>query len=63
MAEFCKDCASKNLGVSKDEMKRAVFSREPDLCEGCGERKPVLTRIKDNRLQRFLQMLIFGRYS
>lgn len=63
MAEFCKDCASKSLGLSKEEIRRAVFSREPDLCEGCGEWRPVLIEIKDNRLPKFVQMLLFGRYS
>ena len=63
MAEFCRDCALKSLGLSKEEMKRAVFSREPDLCEGCGKVKPVLLEIKKKGLPKFVEMLLFGRYT
>lgn len=63
MAEFCRSCAPKCLGLNKDEMRRAVFSREPDLCEGCGELKPVLVEMKDNRIPRFILLLLFGRHD
>ena len=46
MAEFCKECAERHLGVSKKELRRAVMSAEPDLCEGCGQIKPVVVTIK-----------------
>lgn len=63
MAEFCRECAPVCLGLNKDELRRAVFSREPDLCEGCGEMKPVLVEIKDNRLPKLIEKLLFGRYT
>lgn len=63
MADFCRSCAPKCLGLNKDELRRAVFSREPDLCEGCGKSKPVLTEVKSDRLPKFVQMLLFGRYT
>jgi len=42
MAEYCKDCASRILGLN---VSRAVMSKEPELCEGCGEYKPIVERI------------------
>lgn len=45
MAEFCKDCAEKYLGMSAAELGRAVMSDEPELCEGCGERKNVVVTL------------------
>lgn len=45
MAEFCKDCAEKYLGMSAAELDRAVMSDEPELCEGCGERKNVVVTL------------------
>lgn len=63
MAEFCKTCAPNYLGINKDDLRRAVFSREPDLCEGCGEMKPVLVEMKDNRFPKLIQKLFFGRYT
>ncbi len=52
MAEFCRECAHKSLGLNKEELKRAVFSREPELCEGCGMWRPVLVEIKKQRSVR-----------
>ena len=46
MAEFCKDCAGKCLGISEKKLRRAVMSDEPDLCEGCGQYKLVVVTIK-----------------
>lgn len=46
MAEFCKDCFAKYRGGAEKELRRAVMSGEPDLCEGCGQMKPVVVRIK-----------------
>lgn len=63
MAEFCRSCAPECLGLNKDELRRAVFSREPDLCEGCGELKPVLLGIKKKGLPKFVEMLLFERYT
>ena len=46
MAEYCKECAEKHLGMSKKELRRAVMSDDLDLCEGCGQYKSVVVRIK-----------------
>ena len=35
MAEFCRECAAHALGLTEKELKRSVFSDDPDLCEGC----------------------------
>ena len=47
MAEYCRECAAKILGLN---VKHAVMSKEPDLCEGCGEYKPVVVRINSSTL-------------
>ena len=54
MAEFCADCAKKHLGFTDEEMRRAVMSDDPELCEGCGEIKPVVEYIKPTLMERFL---------
>ena len=45
MAEFCIDCWNE-LMETKDSPKKYVLSRRPGLCEGCGEMKPVIIRMK-----------------
>lgn len=45
MAEFCLDCWNKIMGVN-DPPGKYIISREVDLCEECGEWKPVIIRIK-----------------
>ncbi len=40
MAEFCKDCFCEIFGESTVEL-----SSTSDLCEGCGEVKPVVTSV------------------
>ena len=45
MAEFCKDCFLKLFGpVEKDEV--IIESKEPWLCEGCGEWMPIVDIIR-----------------
>ena len=41
MAEFCLDCWNKLNGFQKTE-RDYVLSKEWDLCEGCGEMRPVI---------------------
>lgn len=44
MAEYCKDCFKKwNPDVDEH---RLVMSREVELCEGCGQLKPCVERVK-----------------
>lgn len=40
MAEFCKEC------FLNKENEQIVMSEDDDLCEGCGEFKPVVVKIK-----------------
>jgi len=44
MAEFCKDCFKKiESSVSEQDL---VLSSDAELCEGCGEMKPVVLEVK-----------------
>ena len=45
MAEFCLDCWNKIMGTD-DPPKKYILSRDLDLCEECGEWKPVIIRGK-----------------
>lgn len=45
MAEFCLDCWNKLSNKNFTE-KDYVLSRELDLCEECGEWKPVIIRVR-----------------
>lgn len=45
MAEFCLDCWNKIMG-SNDSSRKYILSEDLDLCEECGEMKPVIVRIK-----------------
>ena len=45
MAEFCLDCWNK-LSGSEYSPRCFRFSQELDLCEECGEWKPVIIRFK-----------------
>ena len=41
MAEFCLECWNKLNGFQKTE-RDDILSKERDLCEGCGEMRPVI---------------------
>ena len=45
MAEFCLECWNE-LMETNDPPKKYHISKELDLCEGCGQWKPVLIGIK-----------------
>lgn len=45
MAEFCLDCFNKVSG-SAYSSRYFHLSKEPELCEECGEWKPVIICIK-----------------
>ena len=53
MAEYCKECAEKHLGMSKKELRRAVMSDDLDLCEGCGQYKPVVVCLRPTLATRW----------
>ena len=41
MAEFCLDCWNK-MNESEDSEEKYILSKDLDLCEGCGQWKPVI---------------------
>ena len=45
VAEFCLDCWNKINGTD-DPPGKYVISRELDVCEECGEWKPIIIRVK-----------------
>jgi len=58
MAEFCKSCAKIILGLSESQLDRATLSKEPELCEGCGEYKPVVVSLHPtlhDKIKKFFQ--------
>ena len=59
MAEFCKECAARVLGLSDNEIKRMGMSGEDDMeiCEGCGQLRPVLVCIKQPWYKRIYTRL------
>ena len=52
MAEYCKSCASKYLGIKG----KVVLSKEMELCEGCGQLKRVVVKLNPSLLD-----VLFGR--
>lgn len=60
MAEFCKECAKNVLKMSDKQLANAVWSRDTDLCEGCGKRKPVLVSLEPQTIvEQFAQFFGF----
>ncbi len=45
MAEFCLKCWNE-INDKKDTVKDVVLSKEPELCEGCGEFKKIIVKPK-----------------
>lgn len=45
MAEFCLDCWNR-MNETNDPPKKYVISKELELCEGCGEWKPVIVKMR-----------------
>ena len=59
MSELCLNCLNK-LMETNDTEKKYIISKEFDLCEECGEWKPVIIRMK---LRYMIQDMIFqNRY-
>ena len=48
MAEFCKECFIK-IEPEYVKNKELILSEDDDLCEGCGQFKPVVIDIKDKK--------------
>ncbi len=57
MAEFCLECWNKINGTNDSERKY-VLSKESDLCEGCGEIKPVIIMERKLYYMRILSPFI-----
>lgn len=57
MAEYCIDCAKEQLGLTGSELRRVVISQEPDLCEGCGQWKQVVVRVRPTFLEEVVRRL------
>ena len=69
MAEICFDCYNK-LNGNKDKRHWYIISRELDLCEECGQWKPVIIRMKYYYIyrERFLEWIddmriLYGKKS
>ena len=45
MAEFCPDCWNRINGTD-DKKSKYILSEYSELCEGCGQYKPVILEIK-----------------
>lgn len=54
MSEYCKDCFIKTFRPTKGEIRRLVLSAPEDLelCEGCGQTKRIVVRIKPTLKER-----------
>ena len=58
MAEFCFDCWKK-LFDENAQKEKYIISKYDDLCEGCGEYKPVVIIEKKYYYLRILKRLFF----
>lgn len=47
MAEFCKTCFKEKINPSVEDAN-IILSQEAELCEGCGEIKPIVVEVVDN---------------
>ena len=63
MSEICLECWNK-IHRTNDAKKQFVFTKELDLCEECGERKPVIIVMRKGYLlqQWFKDWMEFLRY-
>jgi len=59
VAEFCYQCFQKYFDANAKE-NDLIFSTDLDLCEGCGEYKPVVV-CYDRRKTRIEKQLLFWK--
>ena len=45
LAEFCIECFNRIMGADY-ALERFIISKDYDLCEECGEIKPIIVRVK-----------------
>ncbi len=57
MAEFCLDCWNR-INESNDSEKKIVLSKDLELCEGCGEWKPVIITLRKRYYMRKFKFFI-----
>ncbi len=63
MAEFCPNCWNR-IHDTNDPEKIYVLSRDLDLCEGCGQWKHVIVRLRTRyMIKDMLQNWLSGRHS
>ena len=60
MSEFCKDCFLKLFGPVDDD-EEIIESKEPWLCEGCGQQIPVVDKI-EKKILDFQQKICYNKY-
>ncbi len=63
MSEICIDCWNKYMETD-DKPKKFLMTRVPELCEDCGQWKPVIIRYKLRYIlaDRFSEMVEDLRY-
>ena len=49
MAEFCLECWNR-FNHTKTTQRDWILSKGPDLCEGCGQWKPVIIKLRRVKL-------------
>ena len=59
MAEFCLECFNK-LNDTNYKKADVILTRDLDLCEGCGEMKPVVVDLRGDGCLFSLFELLFG---
>jgi hypothetical protein len=64
MAEICVDCMEKRFKKRGGHFSKRewVISRDFDLCEWCGEYKPVVVKRKVSLLLKLMNIIFFRRY-
>jgi hypothetical protein len=58
MAEFCLDCWNR-INETNDPPGKYIISKDLDLCEGCGEYKPVIVIEKKYYYLNWLRKIFF----
>lgn len=54
MSEFCLDCMNKYMIDNANKLRISDVVTDIDFCEGCGETKPCVIKIKRRAQYKFL---------
>lgn len=57
MAEFCLNCYLKDFPEDENIVDRIIMSKDTGLCEGCGNFRPVVVKIKKGNINGKLRNL------